>query len=316
MDFEHPGLSTKIIKLFRSNHIKDTIDTIENISKVNIDKTRGCLIEFHENFMSSENLFGGKTTSSHIIETAFTEKEKRTIFNIDTEEPFGFINHVSIPKIKEFLISENEIVAAFILNKCTEERMLEITKTLPSDKLRLIVQHLISIKNNPCETMDKYEEIIKEKLFIGETSDQSKNKIQIQKASSVFETLPKDVRMSIFSELENSDPETLAQIKSEMFMFEDILMLEDVDMQNLIFEIKDMEVLATALKNSNSDLVDRFKANFSERFEMQFNSAVESTAEVDDEAIDKAQYNIIRALRELEKNDRVTNLKQLKRSQQ
>ena len=96
VDFEYPGLSSKMIKLFRSGHIKDTIDTIENISKVGIDKTRANLVEFHENFMSPENLFGGKTTSSHIIDTAFTEKEKRSIFNIDSEEPFGFIDHVSI----------------------------------------------------------------------------------------------------------------------------------------------------------------------------------------------------------------------------
>ena len=53
--------------------------------------------------------------------------------------------------------------------------------------------------------MDKFEDEIKEKLFIGEKSEISKNKIQIQKASSVFETLPKDVRLSIFSDLETND---------------------------------------------------------------------------------------------------------------
>ena len=85
MDFERPGLSTKIIKLFRSVHIKDTIDTIETISKVGNDKTRSALVEFNENFMQAETLFGGKTTSNHIINAAFDEKEKRTIFNIDSE---------------------------------------------------------------------------------------------------------------------------------------------------------------------------------------------------------------------------------------
>jgi flagellar motor switch protein FliG len=155
---------------------------------------------------------------------------------------------------------------------------------------------------------------MKDILFIGETSEASKNKIQIQKASSVFETLPKDVRASIFSELESNDPETLSQIQAEMFMFEDIERLTDVDMQRLIFEIKDMQLLATALNQSSTDLVNRFKSNFSERFETQFDTARETLVGIQDEAIEKAQYEIIRTLRFLERNEQISNLKQLKRS--
>ena len=97
-------------------------------------------------------------------------------------------------------------------------------------------------------------------------------------------------------------------------MFDDIELLTDVDMQSLIFELKDMELLAKALNKSSTELVNRFKENFSERFESQFNSANETLEEIEDEQIDKAQYEIIRTLRLLEKNERITNLKQLKRS--
>ena len=315
VDFERPGLSSKIIKLFRSKHIKETIDTIETISKVGTDKTRASIIEFNENFMKAETLFGGKTTSNHIIESAFNEKEKRTIFNIDSEEPFGFVDHVKPHKLKEFLINENEVVAAFILNKCSEEKMLDVTKMLPSEKLQAIAKHLVSVKNNPCEVMDLYEEELKDMLFIGETSDQAKNKLQIQKASSVFETLPKDVRLSIFADMENNDPETLSLIKAEMFMFDDIQLLEDVDMQTLIFEIKDMELLAKALNKSSTEMVARFKENFSERFESQFDAAQESLGELEEAAVDEAQYEIIRTVRNLEKSERIPNLKTLKRSE-
>ena len=149
--------------------------------------------------------------------------------------------------------------------------------------------------------MDNYEEELKDMLFIGESSDHAKNKLQIQKASSVFETLPKDVRLSIFSDMESNDPETLALIKAEMFMFDDIQLLEDVDMQTLIFEIKDMELLAKALNKSSSEMVARFKENFSERFESQFESAQESLTDIEDEVVDQAQYEIIRTIRDLEK---------------
>ena len=52
--------------------------------------------------------------------------------------------------------------------------MLDVTKMLPSEKLQAIAKHLVSVKNNPCEVMDLYEEELKDMLFIGETSDQAK----------------------------------------------------------------------------------------------------------------------------------------------
>ena len=194
--------------------------------------------------------------------------------------------------------------------------MLEISESLPSAKIQSIAKHLITVKNNPCELMDEFEERLKDKLFIGETSEASKNLLQLQKASTVFETLPKDVRTSIFDNLQESDPATLEKLQSEMFIFEDLMLLTDVDVQSLVFEIKDMPLLATALNKSTNELVNRFKENFSERFATQFNNAQQNLGEIEDEAIDKAQYEIIRTLRKLEKNDQISNLKQLKRSSQ
>ena len=92
VDFERPGLSTKIIKLFRSVHIKETIDTIETISKVGNDKTRSALVEFNENFMQAETLFGGKTTSNHIIDSAFDEKENEPFLTLIAKSLLDLLN--------------------------------------------------------------------------------------------------------------------------------------------------------------------------------------------------------------------------------
>jgi len=116
--------------------------------------------------------------------------------------------------------------------------------------------------------------------------------------------------------MEANDPETLEQLKAEMFVFEDIILLNDADFQSLIFEIRDMVILATALKPSSSNLINRFKENFSERFSTQFSNAQQEIKDVTEEDIDKAQQAVIRTLRQLEKNERINNLKELKRSEQ
>ena len=87
-----------------------------------------------------------------------------------------------------------------------------------------------------------------------------------------------------------------------MFVFEDLALLNDADLQSLIFELRDMTKVATALKTTTGQLVNRFKENFSERFSSQFNNAQEVVKNATEDDIERAQQDIIRSLRELEKN--------------
>ena len=49
--------------------------------------------------MSAEILFGGKTATSYIIDNSFDEKEKQTLFDIDSEESFGFLERLCTPVV-------------------------------------------------------------------------------------------------------------------------------------------------------------------------------------------------------------------------
>ena len=159
----------------------------------------------------------------------------------------------------------------------------------------------------------EYEQNLKKRILKGEKSIKEKSKIQIQKASAVFETLPKDIRLSIFSSLKQTNPETLEAILNAMFVFEDIVKLNDVDIQAIIFEIKDMSVLSKSLKKASTELVEKFKNNMSERLLNQFNTTDTELSQVVDDEIDDAQYQVVRALRELEKNERIAKLSAMKR---
>ena len=95
-------------------------------------------------------------------------------------------------------------------------------------------------------------------------------------------------------------------------MFNDIKVLSDVDIQTLVFEIKDMTLLASALKDSNAELITRFTDNFSDRFSIQFNNAKESVKDIDKDTVDQAQSEIVLMLRRLEKSEQVSSLKDAK----
>jgi flagellar motor switch protein FliG len=313
VDFERPGLSTRIIKLLPSHMVKDTLQTIEAIPKIGFEKTRMNLIEFGETCMSPYNLFGGKTVSNHIIDRTFSEKEKRFIFNRESEHPFAFINHVQRSKLIDFLTSENPAVAAFILNRCEEDIILSVVESIPEASMLAIAKHLVHTKNTVGPLMDMYESMLRDTLFMGESYDQTLNKIHIQKASSVFETLPKSTRNAIFADLQKTDAEMAMLIQNELFTFDDIVLLPDLDVQRLIFEIKDMTIVATALRDASSDLIARFTENFSDRFNERYETAQSELNNPDSAAIVKAQFAIVRCLRELERKQHISELKSWKK---
>jgi flagellar motor switch protein FliG len=314
LDEELQGISSEIIKNMNKKHIKNTLHAIENISKVNSVQTRACTLEFANNFMTKGALYGGKTTKEHIIDTSFNDTEKRTMFNlIEKTESFEFLNTTDTKQLIEIMTNENIAVGAFIISKCNEEKIMEITEALPKEVLQAVASQLVYVKNIPFEFLNKYENILKEKVMLGEKSIKAKSKLQIQKASTVFETLPKDIRLSIFSSLKQTNPETLDAILNTMFVFEDIVKLNDVDIQAVIFEIKDMKILAKSLKTAPSELVEKFKNNMSERLLTQFNTTNTELDHVSDDSIDDAQYKIVRTLRDLEKDERIANLNAIKR---
>ena len=306
VDFEKPGLATKIIKHLNNYHIKNTLESIESLSKITSETVQTTLREFYNNFMTPDIIFGGKTTSNDIIKKSFGEKEKQLLLNLDSKDKFEFISSIDAKKLKEFIINENPAVAAFILNHCSENKILDITKKIQKNQLQDIISNLVHVKPLPNEFKLLYEIELKDKLFIKD-SDLNRKKAQIQKASTVFETLPNEIRGSIFGDLKEKNPELLNSILSEMFVFEDIKFLEDVDIQSLIFEIRDMEVLATALLNAPEDLIKRFNTNFSERFKIQYINNADKLKEqtINENDITLAQSQTIRTLRQLEKNGRV-----------
>ena len=60
-----------------------------------------------------------------------------------------------------------------------------------------------------------------------------------------------------------------------MFIFEDLVLLTDVDIQSVIFEVKDMTLLATALNKASTELVNRFKENFLPEFNKKYKNYVQ-----------------------------------------
>ena len=76
-------------------------------------------------------------------------------------------------------MDENDTVSAFLLSKCNEKKMLEISELLPPETLKCIVTHLLHVKNEPSDLMTEFESELKDRLLIGKKQDHLKDIIQL-----------------------------------------------------------------------------------------------------------------------------------------
>ena len=159
----------------------------------------------------------------------------------------------------EYIVNENDAVGAFILSYCNQSLISEITSRLTKDKLLSVVSNLVHVRKPSSDLLNQFEYVLKDRLLVGKNKVPPKMNVPLHTATSVFETLPNDVRMTIFSSLEQQSPELVQTIQSEIFTFEDIAILSNADIQIMVFELKDMDVLSKALMGSSKALVSKFK---------------------------------------------------------
>ena len=215
VDSKKPTLTYPIIQQLNDSHVKEIMSKIESTIKINPEKSRINITEFYNDFLLDDTLFGGKITSSNIIDNTFNEKEKKQLFDIESDHLLSLLIMLNWMNWLNIL-NENDAVGAFILSYCNQSLISEITSRLTKDKLLSVVSNLVHVRKPSSDLLNQFEYVLKDRLLVGKNKVPPKMNVPLHTATSVFETLPNDVRMTIFSSLEQQSPELVQTIQSEI----------------------------------------------------------------------------------------------------
>jgi len=191
-----------------------------------------------------------------------------------------------------------------------------LTQALGEEEARRILERIKrALEGNPFEFLDKAdpEQLI---TLLANEHPQVVSLILAnlspEHASAVFQGLPEEMRSEVanrvdssvekevLKKLEEENPELAEKIKSLMFVFEDLLMLDDRDMQKLIRNIKDTRDLVLALKGATDELKEKFFRNMTQRMALMIKEDMEIMGRVPLREVEAAQQRIIQVAKELE----------------
>jgi len=282
------------------------ISQVKNTSSSTLD---GVMREFYNMVKAREYVLeGGLDYAKAILEKSFgVDKAVEIIVkvkSITTLKGFDILKKADSTQLVNFLVKEHPQTIALILTHLSPDQTANAIQELPPE-LRGDVAHRIATlgKVSP-QTLRRIEKVVDD--MAGLTMSQSVGKIGGTKSlATILNRTKVSLSKEIMDELQDKDPEVAAEIKRLMFLFEDLINLQDKDIQKILREI-DRKDLTLALKTADEGLTNKIFANMSERATELLKEELQYMGMVKLKDVEAAQARIIDVVKQLEESGEIS----------
>ncbi|MFN3695369.1 MAG: flagellar motor switch protein FliG, partial [Ignavibacterium sp.] len=265
LDIETAAAVLKYLDPEQVEKISAEITRVKNIPSKVVDSI---MQDFYDMVTAREYVLeGGLEYAQAILEKSFGMNKAIEIVDkvksLTTLKGFDVLKKADSVQLVSFLSKEHPQTIALILSHLNPDQTAEALKEL-SPELRADVAYRIATlgKVSP-QTLKQIEKVVDE--MAGTTLSQSVSKIGGSKSlANILNRLNINLTKEILEQLEINDPDVAAEVKRLMFMFEDIINIQDKDIQKILKEV-DRKDLALALKVADDALRNKIFSNMSER---------------------------------------------------
>jgi flagellar motor switch protein FliG len=215
------------------------------------------------------------------------------------EMPFAFLQGLDARQIISFLSDEHPQTIALVLAHMAAGPASDVLAGLDRD-LQADVAHRIAVMDRTSPDLIRHVESALERRLssMGVASDLSAVG-GVKPLVEIINRADRSTERLIMEGLEQRDPDIAEQVRSQMFMFEDVLNLEDRAVQMVLREVQ-ISDLATALKGVNDQVKNKIMRNMSERAALTLTEEIELLGPVRVAVVEEAQAAVVRAIRQLE----------------
>ena len=239
----------------------------------------------------------GKDFIKNVISKALGEKEAEYILGEESDF-LKKINETNPDILANFLRHESPQTIAFILSYLKPEKASTILANLPNGVKSEVILRMAQLDTVSVDVIKSINEALEEEIFKKGISD-VRQVGGLEKVIMILNRIEHSTQQSILEKIEKTNPDLASEIKKKMFVFDDLVNIEDRGMQMLLKHIK-MEVLVMALKTASDALKDKIFKNVSERVSEMIKEELEIMGPVRLSEVEKAQQTIIETAKLLE----------------
>ncbi len=298
-----PEKSSKIFKHLKEDEIEQLTLEIANTSSVSPQTKEEILDEFYEVCVAQQYIAeGGISYAKELLEKALGEDKARDVIGKLTASlqvrPFEFIRKTDPGQLFNFIQEEHPQTIALILSYLSAAQSSQVISSLPPEKQSDVAKRIATMDRTSPDVIKEVEGVLERKLASLVNQDYT----IIGGVDAIVEILnavDRGTERHILETLEIEDPELADEIRRKMFVFEDILSLDDRAIQRVLRDVDNNE-LAVALKNAGEEVQNVIFNNLSKRLASMIKEDMDFMGPVRLKDVEESQQKIVNVVRKLE----------------
>lgn len=298
-----PEVAANVYKNLSEEEVERLTLEISSVKQVDSTIKEDVIEEFHNIAIAQDYISqGGIGYAKTVLEKALGKDHAQAILNRLTSSlqvrPFDFARRADPAQLLNFIQHEHPQTIALILSYLESEQAGAILSSLPQEIQADIARRIAVMDSTSPEIISEIETVLERKLSSTVVQDFSETG-GVEAVVEVLNGVDRSTEKTILAALEEKDPELTEEIKKRMFVFEDIVTLDNRSIQRVIRECAN-EDLILSLKVSSEEVQNVLYQNMSQRMAESFREEIEIMGPVRLRDVEEAQSRIVGIIRNLE----------------
>ena len=285
---------------------------VARLGMLNSEQTEEVLTEFYQNCMTSKAVTeGGLEYARAVLEKAFGNQTAMALLEKVTKSlknrEFAFLNKADVKSLLSALQNERPQTMALVLSYVDPDKAAGVIEQLEPHRQIKVVEAIATMES-ASPTAIKTIEAEMERKFSSIITQSNVKVGGIDYVAGIMNNLDRSSEKSIFDGLAEHNAELADEIRKRMFVFEDIITMDDRSVQRFVRDC-DPRDLVLALKTANADVSNKLFTNMSARMAESIRDDLEVTTNVRMKDVEDAQQRIVGVIRDLEERNEIVILK-------
>lgn len=303
-----PERSASIFKHLKEDEIEQLTLEIANTRSISPATKDQVMDEFYEICLAQQYIAeGGIAYAKELLEKALGSEKARDVIGKLTASlqvrPFEFVRKTDASQLLNFIQDEHPQTIALILSYLSSGQASTIISSLAPDKQADVAKRIAQMDRTSPDVIKEVEKVLERKLASLVNQDYTIVG-GVDSIVDILNTVDRGTEKHIMETLEIEEPELADEIRRKMFVFEDILSLDDKSIQRVLREVDNNE-LAVALKGSNEEVQTVIFNNLSKRLAAMIKEDMDYMGPVRLKDVEEAQQRIVNIIRKLEDSSEI-----------
>ncbi len=298
-----PEKSSSLFKHLKEDEIEELTLEIANTRSVSTQLKEAVIEEFYGICLAQQYIAeGGISYAKELLEKALGEDKAMDVISKLTAslqvKPFEFIRKTDPSQLLTFIQDEHPQTIALILSYMSSAQSAMVLGALPPERQADVAKRIARMDRTSPDTIKDVEKVLESKL--SSLVNQDYTIIGgVDAVVEILNTVDRSTEKHIMETLEIEEPELADEIRKKMFVFEDVLLLDDRAIQRVLRDVDNSD-LALACKGANEQVQNAIFNNLSKRLAVMIKEDMDFMGPVRMKDVEEAQQKIVNVIRKLE----------------